>query len=138
MFNFFKSKIGADNKDEIRKSNKPKGHVFVCTTEREEGTHPCGGCGGQGGTEILDEFIFEINERNLFDEVVVSGMECPGPCSLGPNILVYPGGVMYSQVQKSDVKKIIESHLLDSNAEKYIMNDKALTELIYWVTGKKL
>jgi (2Fe-2S) ferredoxin len=51
---------------------------------------------------------------------------------------VYPGGVMYSQVQKSDVKKIIESHLLDSNAEKYIQNDKSISDLIYWVTGKKL
>ena len=137
MFNFFKSKSDSE-KEESKKSSKPKGHVFVCTTEREEGTHPCGSCAERGGIDILNEFIFEINERNLFDEIVISGMDCAGPCSLGPNILVYPGGVMYSQVQKSDVKKIIESHLLDSNAEKYIQNDKSISELIYWVTGKKL
>ncbi|MEN9757525.1 MAG: hypothetical protein RL755_1712 [Pseudomonadota bacterium] len=137
MFSFFKSKTEKE-KEESKKSIKPKGHVFVCTTEREEGTHPCGSCAGRGGIDVLNEFIFEINERNLFDEIVISGMDCAGPCSLGPNILVYPGGVMYSQVQKSDVKKIIESHLLDSNAEKYIMNDKSISELIYWVTGKKL
>ncbi len=137
MFSFFKSKTEG-GKEESRKSTKPKGHVFVCTTDREEGTHPCSSCAVRGGIDILDEFIFEINERNLFDEIVISGMDCAGPCSLGPNILVYPGGVMYSQVQKSDVKKIIESHLLDSNVEKYIMNDKSISDLIYWVTGKKL
>ena len=61
MFSFFKSKTEG-GKEESRKSTKPKGHVFVCTTDREEGTHPCSSCAVRGGIDILDEFIFEIKD----------------------------------------------------------------------------
>ena len=35
-----------------------------------------------------------------------------GPCMVGPSVLVYPEGIMYGNLQKSDVKTIIDQHLL--------------------------
>ena len=35
-----------------------------------------------------------------------------GPCSMGPNVLVYPEGVFYTHVKKEDVKAIFDEHLL--------------------------
>jgi (2Fe-2S) ferredoxin len=35
-----------------------------------------------------------------------------GPCGVGPSVLVYPEGVLYGKVQKSDVKTIVEQHLI--------------------------
>lgn len=36
---------------------------------------------------------------------------CLGPCDGGPNVLVYPEGVLYSNVTPADVDEIFTSHL---------------------------
>ena len=46
----------------------------------------------------------------LVATVTTSG--CFGPCHMGPNVLVYPEGVMYGGVSKGDIPEIIEQHLL--------------------------
>ena len=39
-------------------------------------------------------------------------LRLPGPCDTGPNVLVYPEGVLYGGVTKDDVAEIIDKHLL--------------------------
>ena len=53
-----------------------------------------------------------MTERNLFGRFAVTTTGCIGPCGMGPNILVYPEGVMYNGVTKEDIPAIIEEHLL--------------------------
>jgi len=50
-------------------------------------------------------------DRQLPD-IKLTTTGCLGPCSEGPNILVYPEGVMYGGIKKEDVNKIIEEHLI--------------------------
>jgi len=50
--------------------------------------------------------------RQCFAEVQLTPSGCFGPCGLGPNILVYPEGVMYSKVGKDDIGEIFDKHLL--------------------------
>jgi (2Fe-2S) ferredoxin len=38
---------------------------------------------------------------------------CLGPCDNGPNVLVYPEGVLYGHVTLGDVAPIIEQHLVE-------------------------
>ncbi|MGZ5051835.1 MAG: (2Fe-2S) ferredoxin domain-containing protein [Methylobacter sp.] len=90
---------------------KPLKHVFVCTQNRPIG-HPRGSCAVNGCAEVMNEFMNEIQSRNLFDKIALTNTGCMGPCSLGPSVLVYPDGVMYGRVGKDDVKTIIEQHLL--------------------------
>ena len=90
---------------------RPEKHVFVCTQNRPNG-HPRGSCNASGAAEIMNEFMNEIQSRNLFERIALTNTGCMGPCSLGPSVLVYPEGVMYGQVSKADVKTIIEQHLL--------------------------
>lgn len=90
---------------------KPEKHIFICTQARPSG-HPRGSCTEKGCTGIGEEFWFELQERNLFGRFAVTTTGCIGPCGVGPNVLVYPDGVMYSNIKKDDVKKIIEGHLL--------------------------
>ena len=70
---------------------RPDKHVFVCT---------------------LNEFMNEIQTRNLFDKIALTNTGCMGPCMMGPSVLVYPEGIMYGRVSKDDVKTIIDQHLL--------------------------
>ena len=90
---------------------RPEKHVFVCTQNRPQG-HPRGSCGSSGSAEIMNEFMNEIQARNLFEKIALTNTGCMGPCMMGPSVLVYPEGVMYGRLKKDDVKTIIEQHLL--------------------------
>lgn len=90
---------------------KPKKHVFICAQNRPQG-HPRGCCAARGGNELLQAFWQETQRRDLFDTVSVTFAGCLGPCDIGPNIVVYPEGVMYSGVTKADVAAIFDEHVV--------------------------
>lgn len=90
---------------------RPQKHVFVCTQARPPG-HPRGSCSTSGCAEVMNEFMNEIQRRNLFETIGLTNTGCMGPCGQGPSVLVYPEGVMYGHVKKADVKNIIDQHLL--------------------------
>jgi len=90
---------------------KPQKHVFVCSQSRPPG-HPRGSCSQNGGNEVLQAFWKELQQRNLFDTIAITYSGCIGPCDNGPNVVVYPEGVMYCSVTKGDVASIFDEHLI--------------------------
>lgn len=90
---------------------RPPKHVFVCNQARPPG-HPRGSCQAKGGNEILQTFWQQVQAGNLWDKFSVTYSGCLGPCDTGPNVLVYPEGVLYGGVSKDDVPEIIEKHLI--------------------------
>jgi len=90
---------------------RPQKHVFVCSQSRPLG-HPRGSCGQRGCSDVVDEFMFQFQQRQCFDKVAVTPCACIGPCGQGPNVLVYPEGVFYTGVSKEDVSAIFDEHLL--------------------------
>lgn len=90
---------------------KPEKHVFVCVQRRAEG-HPRGACSNHGCDAVMNAFLNEIQQRNLFEKIAVTNTGCLGPCGYGASVLVYPEGVMYGQVTQDDVTAIVEEHLL--------------------------
>lgn len=89
---------------------RPERHVFVCTQSRPPG-HPRTSCGARGCAEVYEEFLWQLQQRDLFNRVQVVATGCLGPCSEGPNVLVYPEGVMYAKVGRNDVATIYDEHL---------------------------
>ena len=74
-------------------------------------------CGGTGctssGSRVLEkEFIKEIKNSGLQDEVEVAVTGCFGLCSLGPVVIIYPEGTFYSMVKPEDVAEIVHEHLV--------------------------
>ena len=90
---------------------RPEKHVLICTQNRPQG-HPRGSCAASGSAAVMNEFMNEIQNRNLFEKIVLTNTGCMGPCMIGPSVLVYPEGVMYGKVKPADVKSIIDQHLL--------------------------
>jgi (2Fe-2S) ferredoxin len=90
---------------------KPQKHVFVCAQTRPAG-HPRGCCTQKGSNELIQVFWKELQQRNLFDQVAVTYSGCLGPCDGGPNVVVYPDAVLYSNVSKDDVAAIFDEHLI--------------------------
>ena len=93
---------------------RPAKQVFVCTQARPP-NHPRGSCQPKGGNEILQSFWQQLQARNLWDKFAVTNSGCLGPCDSGPNVLVYPEGVMYGGVTMDDVTTIIDEHLIGGN-----------------------
>jgi len=89
---------------------KPNMHVFVCTQQRPPG-HPRSSCGQHGCGAVYEEFLWQLQQRNLFNNIQVTATGCMGPCSEGPSVLVYPEGVMYAKVRKENVAEIFDLHL---------------------------
>jgi (2Fe-2S) ferredoxin len=91
---------------------RPQKHVFVCAQNRPAG-HPRGSCAQRGAGEVLDAFWAELKQRNLYEQIAVTFSGCLGPCDGGANVLVYPEGVLYSNVTKDKVGEIFENHLVN-------------------------
>jgi (2Fe-2S) ferredoxin len=89
---------------------KPQRHVFVCSQQRPGG-HPRGSCAAKGASPLLQAFWAELQKRQAYDKVAITYSGCLGPCEHGPNVLVYPEGVLYSGVSTADVAEIFDSHL---------------------------
>ncbi|MDY6942201.1 MAG: (2Fe-2S) ferredoxin domain-containing protein [Pseudomonadota bacterium] len=91
---------------------RPQKHVFVCTQSRPPG-HPRGSCGSKGCAAVYEAFLQTLQQRNLFATIQVTAAGCLGPCGEGPNVLVYPEGVMYAPVSVPDVAEIFDEHLTE-------------------------
>lgn len=89
---------------------RPHKHVFVCTQQRPPG-HPRGSCAQHACGEVYEELLAQLQQRNLYASVQVTATGCMGPCGEGPSVLVYPEGVMYGCVKKTDVAEIFDQHL---------------------------
>jgi (2Fe-2S) ferredoxin len=61
---------------------------------------------------VAETFFNEFQSRFLWGKYAVTTSGCVGPCNSGPNVLVYPEGVLYTNVQPTDVAEIIDEHLL--------------------------
>ncbi|MBC2581477.1 2Fe-2S ferredoxin [Clostridium sp. DJ247] len=88
----------------------PKHHIFVCTSCRPNGKQQ-GFCHSQKAVDIVNEFMEEIDSRDLSGDVMLTNTGCFGICSQGPIVVVYPEGVWYGAVTSDDVEEIMDKHI---------------------------
>ena len=89
---------------------KPKHHIFVCTSSRANGQQK-GFCHSKAGVEVLAKFNEGISDREIGNEVFVTNTGCYGICEKGPVVVVYPDNVWYGSVTPSDVEEILDKHI---------------------------
>ncbi|MCX7922154.1 MAG: NADH-quinone oxidoreductase subunit NuoF [Clostridia bacterium] len=89
-----------------------RAHVLVCG-----GT----GCTSSSSVKIMQELETQIANNKLENEVKVVKTGCFGLCAEGPILVVYPEGSMYTMVQVSDIKEIVEEHLLKGRLVKRLL-----------------
>jgi len=80
-------------------------HVFVCTSGET--------CPTQGDVEQYVKWLRgECARAGLRTEVRINKAGCFSQCGHGPMMVVYPDDVWYAGVQESDLREILESHIL--------------------------
>ena len=91
---------------------KPEKHVFVCGQARAEG-HPRGSCANSGAANVFQSLVGALTSRQLIGKVALTQTGCLGPCHVGSNVLVYPDGILYSEVKADEVERIVDQHLIN-------------------------
>ncbi len=80
-------------------------HVFVCTNNRHGERKSC----ADGGNEALKDFLKEkIEKRGWKTRVRVSNCGCMGLCARGPNVILYPEGIWFSDVSAGEGGRILD------------------------------
>lgn len=78
-------------------------HVLICVGPR---------CGGErGSVRIRQEFRKEFVRQGIGTTVKDTECLCFGLCTFGPNVIIYPEGVVYSGVKPNDVAEIVRRHV---------------------------
>jgi (2Fe-2S) ferredoxin len=86
-------------------------HVFVCINERPKG-HPKGSCLEKGSAEVRDALKAELGARGLAKLVRANNAGCLDACAFGVAMVIYPEGIWYGGVTKSDIPEIVERTIL--------------------------
>ena len=103
-------------------------HVFFCTNQRAPGApkvgNPLGAeapaeltqgcCNNFGSSKMRDYVKDKVKALELSSDahpIRINSAGCLGRCDEGPVLVVYPEGVWYTYVDKSDIDEIIEEHL---------------------------
>ncbi len=86
-------------------------HIFVCTNQRTGSDKPS--CGEIHGVELVTEFKKQLKGLTVNLKTRANRSGCLGICDFGPTIVIYPEGTFYVGVQKTDVKEIVESHIVN-------------------------
>ena len=85
-------------------------HVFFCCNQRKNGS-AC--CEDHGASELRAYAKDRVKQLGLSGQgkTRINQAGCLDRCELGPVMVVYPEGVWYTYVDRSDVDEIIEQHL---------------------------
>lgn len=102
-------------------------HLFICGHKRSFG-HPRGSCNVVGkGSVLMAAFASALAQRNLLNKVAINSSDCFGLCDGGPNVVVYPGSVMYCHLTEDDVERIVEQHFVHGQ----IFDEKLASRLVW-------
>ncbi len=94
-------------------------HVLVCG-----GT----GCTSSGSLKLIEQMKSELKKADLENEVQVVETGCHGLCALGPIMMIYPDGTLYTRVKDRDIPEIVEEHLLKGRPVRRLIYDESVTD----------
>lgn len=85
-------------------------HVFFCCNQREPGETACN---NHGASEMLAYAKDQAKPLKIDgNRIRLNRAGCLGRCDEGPVLVVYPEGVWYTYIDRSDIDEILREHLL--------------------------
>jgi NADH-quinone oxidoreductase subunit F len=96
-----------------------RSHILLCG-----GT----GCRASGSLAVKKALTDEFVKRNLSDEIKIVETGCQGFCAMGPNMIVYPDGIIYMLVQPEDIPELVEEHFIKGRPLERLLYKEPATE----------
>ena len=81
-------------------------HVFVCTNDRSGERKSCADHNSQ---LIKAKLKDAVNENGWKGKVRISTSGCMGLCVKGPNVMIYPEKIWFSEVFPDDVVEVVST-----------------------------
>lgn len=93
-------------------------HIFICTFDRAGERKSCG---DEEGVELRAVLKTEVAARGWKKWVRVSQSGCLGKCADGPNVMIYPQQIWYSNTSLDDVEDILTQleHILRTSVPEF-------------------
>lgn len=100
-------------------------HIFFCLNQRDGG-QAC--CANHGAQEAFEHCKAAVKEAGLAGagKVRVNKAGCLDRCAGAPVAVVYPEGIWYTFVDKSDIDEIVESHLKNGQVVQRLLLDPSV------------
>jgi (2Fe-2S) ferredoxin len=86
-------------------------HVFFCLNARDDGRACCATHDAAAMQEYAKRRIKDLGAHGA-GGVRINKAGCLDRCEEGPCLVVYPEGVWYTYVDRSDIDEIVQSHLI--------------------------
>jgi len=81
-------------------------HIFVCVNDRGGVRKSCADGDNVTVRQLIKE---EVTRRGWKPRVRVSQCGCLGLCAEGPNVVLYPQKIWFSQVTQEDLEEILST-----------------------------
>lgn len=73
-------------------------HILACT-----GNH----CNQKGAAQVINRLRFELMRRKMNDRILLNTCGTIDLCDIGPNLVIYPDNIVYSNVSEADIPEIV-------------------------------
>ena len=81
-------------------------HVFICTNDRKGERKSC----SDNNSEVIKAKLKNVvNKKGWKEKVRISTSGCMGLCANGPNVMIYPQKIWFSEVSPDDVEEIVSA-----------------------------
>jgi (2Fe-2S) ferredoxin len=73
-------------------------HLLACT-----GNH----CNQKGAANVINRLRFELMRRKMNDRILLNTCGTIDLCDIGPNLVIYPDNIVYSNITEADIPDIV-------------------------------
>ena len=97
-----------------------KRHVVVCTAAH---------CNQKGAMNVIGKLRLGVVRQGLDDEILINNCGTIDLCDIGPNMVVYPEGVILSGVASGDIPEVIDYLNGGQTPERLVLNRETPAEV---------
>ena len=84
--------------------------IFVCTNEEPDENRPA--CGLRGSMALCRAIKEEVKKRGFKGKIRALKSGCMDLCEKGPNVMIYPDGILHTGVTPDDVPSLVQKYLI--------------------------
>lgn len=103
---------------------QPAFYIFKCEQSAPPGM-PKPSCVNPQTQDLFQHLAQSLMQKGIIATVQPVRTGCMNRCNVGPVMLVEPGHIMYSGLDKEKIDRIIEEHIMGGNVvEEYVINEE--------------